>query len=263
MPPGLATEQPWVSIPTDNNKTSNKSSTDAVGVSDLDARLQEVINLEYKDADLSSVLRSLSWTHKLNIVTSPDIKGKVTISLQEITVEKVMEAILSINGLMYSRRGDVIYVSSGDASSMDIITEVVFLKYLTATQAQNLTKKMLSTKGDIKINEVSNNIIVTDYLVNIQKIKELIAKVDIAPKQIIIEAKIIDITSSDLKALGVTWNFDYLPTKGSLFNRRTRAREELKSTFTLNEQSSSLTGGQLAINTLILKGITIGATLDA
>ena len=102
-----------------------------------------------------------------------------------------------------------------------------------------------------------------DYLVNIEKVRDLIAKVDIAPKQIIIEAKIIDITSSDLKALGVTWNFDYLPTQGGLLNRKTRAQEELQSTFTLNEQSSAITGGQLAINTLVLKGITIGATLDA
>ena len=231
----------------------------------LEERLKQLISLEYKDADLASVLRSLAWTYKINIVTGPDIKGKVSINLQDISVEKALQAILTINGLVYSKRGDVIYISSGDTEIVEIKTEVIQLKYLTATQAQNLSRKLLSSKGDMKVNEVSNNIILTDYQNNIDKIKELLQQVDTAPKQVLIEAKIVDITSNDLRAMGVTWNFDYKPvgSRPSLFTRKTKASEELKSTVTLNEESSSLSGGQIVLNTLALKGITIGATIDA
>ena len=231
----------------------------------IEERLKQLISLEYKDADLASVLRSLAWTYKINIVTGPDIKGKVSINLQDITVEKALQAILTINGLVYSKRGDVIYISSGDTEIVEIKTEVIQLKYLTATQAQNLSRKLLSSKGDMKVNEVSNNIILTDYQSNIDKIRELLQQVDIAPKQVLIEAKIVDITSNDLRAMGVTWNFDYKPvgSRPSLFTRKTNASEELKSTVTLNEESSSLSGGQIVLNTLALKGITIGATIDA
>jgi type II secretory pathway component GspD/PulD (secretin) len=122
---------------------------------------------------------------------------------------------------------------------------------------------MLSSKGDMKINETANNIIITDYRENIDKIRGLIEQTDTAPKQVLIEAKIIDITSSDLKALGVTYNFDYTPNKGGLFDRSTKFQEELDSTVTLAEQSSSLSGGQLLVNTLTLKGLTLDATIDA
>lgn len=235
------------------------------GVSTMDERLKQIITVEYKDADLGSVLRSLALTYKLNLLTGPDIKGKVTINLQEITVEKALDAILKANGLLYSMRDGVIYVTSGDASLVDVHTEVIQLKYLTATQAQNMSRKLLSAKGDMKINETANNMIITDYQENIDKIKALLDEVDTAPKQVLIEAKILDITSSDLRALGVTYNMDFAPagTVKGLFDRSTNFQEELDTTVSLAEESSSLSGGQIVLNTLTLKGVTMEATIDA
>ena len=232
--------------------------------STIEDRLQQIITVEYKDADLVNVLRSLALTYRLNLLTGPDIKGKVTINLQEITVEKALEAILKANGLIYSKKDGVIYVNSGDASMVDVVTEVVQLKYLTATQAQNITRKMLTTKGDMKINETANNIIITDYKDTIEKIKALLLQTDTAPKQVLIEAKILDISSSDLKSLGVTWDANYTPLNGGLFGRNTSATEELHTGLTLPTTSSVLTAGQLALTTLSLNNaLTLTGTIDA
>lgn len=244
-------------------ETGTVGVTASTGAATIDERLQQIITVEYKDADLASVLRSLALTYRLNLLTGPDVKGKVTINLQEITVEKALEAILKANGLIYSKKDGVIYISSGDASLVDVSTVVIQLKYLTATQAQNMARKILSSKGDMKINETANNIIVTDYKENIDKIKELLTQVDTAPKQVLIEAKILDITSSDLAALGVTYNFNYTPAKGGLFSRGTRFQESLDSTISMAEQSGTITGGQIAVNALTLKGVTLEATIDA
>ena len=64
--------------------------------SEMTDNLKKLINLDYKDADLSSVLRSMAWTYKLNIVTSSDVKGKVSINLQNIAVEEALKAISPI-----------------------------------------------------------------------------------------------------------------------------------------------------------------------
>ena len=234
----------------------------SAGPSTMEERMQQIITVEYKDADLVSVLRSLALTYRLNLLTGPDIKGKVTINLQEITVEKALEAILKANGLLYSLREGVIYVTSGDPSLVDTKTEVVQLKYLTATQAQNMTRKLLSPKGDMKINETANNMILTDFEDNLVKIKKLISEVDTAPKQVLIEAKILDISSSDLKSLGVTWNADYNPGAG-LFGRDTLIAENLEAGVTLPTTSSSLTSGQMVLTALAIKGMTLTATIDA
>lgn len=220
------------------------------------------ISIDYKDADILNVLRSLSWTYKLNVVTNPDIKGKVTLSLKDITVTEALDAIITICGLTYNVKKNIIYISPGDTEAVELVSEVIFLKYTKAVDAQNLLRKVLSAKGDIKTDEVANSLIITDFPSNIRKVKNLLEKVDIPPRQVLIEAKIIDMTSSDLEALGVTWNIDYAPGAG-LFKRSTKYPEELDTTISMAEESSDLTGGQFNINTLTLKHMTITATLDA
>src|SRR3990167_6916062 len=69
---------------------SQNGGADEQMAEDMEHRLQQTINLEYKDADLSNVLRSMAWAYKLNIVTSSDIKGKVSINLQDITVGQAL-----------------------------------------------------------------------------------------------------------------------------------------------------------------------------
>lgn len=242
-------------------------STDVLEVSEektvVEDRLNQKINLDYKDADLASVLRSLAWTYKLNIVTSPDVKGKVTISLKDVTVKEALEAILIITGLAYSERAGIIYIAPGDPKTVEMHSEVIFLNYLSASEAQNFLRKIISAKGDMKINEVTNCLIITDFLGNIKKVKVLLKKIDIPPQQVLIEAKIVDITSTDLRAIGLTYAADYAPGRG-LFDRDTRFAEKLKGTINMGTTDTApLTGGQFVLDTLTLKHLTVSATIDA
>lgn len=224
-------------------------------------KLDKKISLDYKNADLATVLRSLSWTYDLNIVTGPKVKGKVTISLKDIAVRDALEAILTINGLIFSERAGIIYVITGDPKAIDMNSEVIFLKYLSASEALNLLRNIGSSKGDMKINELSNSLIVTDFPKNIAKIKKLLVQVDIAPKQVLIEAKIVDITSSDLAAMGITMTPDYNPGHG-LFDRDNYFAERLTGTLSMAEQSE-LTGGQLVISAFTMKNLSVPMTIDA
>jgi len=230
----------------------------------FESRMEKKIDLDYKDADIASILRSLSWTYGLNIVTSPDVKGKVTISLKEVAVKKALDAILTVNGLAYSIRDGIIYVSPGDTKVVELTSEVIFLNFVKAANAQNILRKIMSSKGEMKIDETANSLIITDYPANIEKLKSLLKKIDIAPRQVLIEAKIVDITSTDLQALGITWDLDYAPGHG-IFGRGTQYAESLGTTVTLPEQSSSIdtSTSPIKINTLSLKGITADISIDA
>jgi type IV pilus secretin PilQ/predicted competence protein len=224
-----------------------------------------LISLDYKDADISAVLRSLAWSYGLNLVTGTDIKGKITVNLKNVTIDEALNAILTASGYVHVQKGNIIYISSGAADGIDLSSEPVFLKYLKAAEAQNLLRKVVSAKGDIKVDEVSNMLIITDYTANIEKVKKLIDSIDIPPQQVLVEVKIVDITSKDLENLGVTWSADYKPAgnvKG-LFNRKTQYQEELKTTTAMAGTSGTLSGGQFKIDTLNFKGLSLTATIDA
>ncbi|MCK5306935.1 MAG: secretin and TonB N-terminal domain-containing protein [Candidatus Omnitrophica bacterium] len=240
--------------------TAEVSETENISIED---KLEQVIDLDYKDADLCNILRSLSWTYDVNIIASPDVKGKVTVNLKNITVGKALEAMLTINGLAYTIRDGIMYVSKGDTKVVNLTSEVIRLKYIQSGEAQNILKKVISEKGDIKIDELSNALIITDFTRNIQKVIKLLKKIDIAPQQVLIEAKIVDITSTDLAMFGIKWDADFNPGHG-IFTRKQKAYEErLKGTLDMSEQSSSLTGGQFTLDTLALLDLTITGTLDA
>ncbi|MFH0855793.1 MAG: hypothetical protein V1869_04730 [Candidatus Omnitrophota bacterium] len=97
-------------------------------------------------------------------------------------------------------------------------------------------------------------LVVTDYPASIEKLKALLKDVDQPPRQVLIEAKIVDMTSKDLKNLGVTWTADWSPSASS---------KVVKMTQTLAGTSSSLSGGQFKLDSLVLNGLTATATIDA
>ncbi|MBN2483896.1 MAG: secretin and TonB N-terminal domain-containing protein [Candidatus Omnitrophica bacterium] len=228
----------------------------------LEEKFQQKIDLDYKDADIVNVLRSLAFMHNLNIVMGPGVKGDVTLSLQNVTLKEALEAVLATNGLVYSLRNDVVYVAKGDPEAVEMQSEVIFLKYISSSEAQNLLKKSLSSKGDIKINEAANSIVITDTPTHIAKAKALLRKIDLAPQQVIIEAKIVDVTLTDIDALGIKWDVDYAPGKG-IFSRNTVTEEQITSSIDLSSKSEDVTGGQINIDTFTLKNVNVSATIDA
>lgn len=225
----------------------------------------ELVTLDYRDADLSNVLRSFAYAYHLNLVTSSDVKGKVTVSLKDVTIEDALEAILTANGLTYSRRGQIIYINPGAQEGVAIVAEPVRLSYLKAVDAQTLVRKILSPKGDIKVDEVSNTLVIADFPGTIQRVRELLKHLDVAPQQVLIEAKILDITSKDLQNLGLTLTSDWKPSGNAkgIFHRDTSFQEQLKSTLTVAGSSSTLSSGQLKLDALTFKGLSLTATIDA
>ena len=228
----------------------------------LEEKLSKIVDLDYKDADVLNVIRSLAWSNDLNVVIGQEVKGKVTLTLKAVPLRSALEAVLKISGLVYSIRDEVIYISKGDVEAIELVSEVVFLKYLSSAEAQTLITKTLSPKGDIQVNEPSNSLVITDFPSNIEKAKVLLKKVDMAPRQVIIEAKIVDVSLNDLAAYGIQWDIDYTPGKG-LFKRNTSFPEEASATISLPEASEGLTGGQITLNGLSLKDLSVSATLDA
>lgn len=226
----------------------------------------EVVSLDYKDASLSSVLRSLSYSYGLNLVAAKDITGKVTVTLQNVTLDEALHAILDVNGYTFTRKGKLIYVTPGPGiEGIGIVTETVPLKYLTAAEASALLQKTISSKGDIRVNESTNSLVITDFTDSITKVREVLKEVDSPPIQVLIEAKLADITEKDLQNFGFSYTATHtaIGDDKGLFGRSSAAAESIAGSQTLTGPSSSLSGGQLKITSLALKGLSATVTLDA
>ena len=164
------------------------------------------VSLDFKDADISNVLRILSYKSGMNIVAGKDVTGPVTIRLTNVPWEKALDVILRTYGYAYEREGNIIRVTTTANLEMEeLATEVFALNYASAKDVPKAIEKMLSSRGSIKHDERANLVIVTDIPTNIYKIKLVIEKLDKRTQQVNIEAKIIETTLDKDDKLGINW----------------------------------------------------------
>jgi type IV pilus assembly protein PilQ len=189
------------------------------------------IELHVKDDDLSNVLELLSQQYRLNIVASKGATGKVTADLYDVTIEEALDAVCRAADLGWRRENGVIYIYTAQqlqAMAQDIsrfVTGVFELNYLSAAEAVNLLEPLKSEKGTVTGNVepetgipsgtgdtggnsfcLADTVVVRDFPENVERMNEVIRRMDRRPRQVLVEATILRATLNDNTSLGVDFN---------------------------------------------------------
>ncbi len=178
----------------------------------------ETISLDFKDADIGSVLRVLSMKSNVNIVTGPEVTGLVTVRLDNVPWDKALEVILRTYDYVYERDGNIIRVTTREKMKLEpVVTKTFILNYSKAPEIQASITDMLSERGKVKTSERTNMLVVTDIPTNIFRIGEVIKKLDKVTEQAFIDSKIVRTDLSNVENLGIDWN-----VAGGLLNGSSR-----------------------------------------
>lgn len=167
------------------------------------------ITIDFKDADIKTVLRVLSEKSGVNIVAGKDVEGMITIRLNNVYWEKALDIICKNYGYAFERDGNIIRVTTVEnLKQEELATEVFALNYAKAKDVSDTIKEMLSSRGKdkVKYDDRTNVLIVTDIPTNLYKIRQIVYKLDKKTPQVLIEAKIIETTLNDYENLGIDWN---------------------------------------------------------
>lgn len=207
----------------------------------------ENVTLDFKEADIQNVLRIISYKSGVNIVTTPDVIGNVTIRLVDVPWDKALDVVLKTYGFGYERQGNIISVAPIEkltnqkkleadlAQVQPTLTEVFTLKYVDAQDAKRAIEPQLSPRGRITVlqmtgqagwefattakgegmakrkRQIDENVgrskvlIVSDVPPVLDKIKDVIAQIDVVPKQILIETRIMEVSRDHLRDIGFDW----------------------------------------------------------
>ncbi|MFH1799291.1 MAG: secretin N-terminal domain-containing protein [Candidatus Omnitrophota bacterium] len=176
----------------------------------------DTISLDFKDADIGSVLRVLSMKSNVNIVTGPEVKGLVTVRLDNVPWEKALSVILRTYNYVFERDGNIIRVTTREEMKLEPVeTKTFVLNYSKAKEIQASVMDMLSERGKIKSSERTNMLVVTDIPTNLYRIGEVIKKLDKITSQAFIDSKIVNTEVSNIENLGIDWNVAGGLTSGS------------------------------------------------
>ncbi len=179
------------------------------------------ISLDLQDADLVNVLRLFAEVANLNIILSPEVKGKVTVRMVNIPWDQAMDIILKMNGLGYAHEDNILRVASHAAMSKeaedeskakeskkkaeDLTTRVIAINYTAVKALEDTLKKSLSPRGEMQMDERTNMLIIKDIQRNMDDIVALIKLLDKPIPQVMIEARIVEATLSFSREIGVQW----------------------------------------------------------
>jgi len=163
--------------------------------------------LEFREVDIKDVLRQIAKQYNLNIIFSQSVKGLVTVQLQNVTVEQALDAIVTTNGYVYTKKGNIYKITTPEEAEKEgSYTRVFKLNNADASKLKEVLKKMLSSQGSIEADVRSNSLIVTDVPQVLEKIGKIIPKLDNLTPQVLIEARFIETSLGTIEKLGIDWN---------------------------------------------------------
>jgi len=174
----------------------------------LDSGDNQRMNINFFDMDVRDALWALALKHELNVVMAPDVSGKITVHLFGVTLEEALDALASAAKLSYGKHGRTYTFykpkETADPEANRLNLRVFRLKYAKVDKVQEVLDALPGIRL-IKIHEPSSTIVVQDTPENIEKIEKIIAYWDRMPRQVMIEAKILEIRLTDEMSLGVNW----------------------------------------------------------
>ncbi|MGZ6971741.1 MAG: AMIN domain-containing protein, partial [Thermoanaerobaculia bacterium] len=184
----------------------------------------EPITLNLKDADIKDTLQRFSELTQLNIVLDPDVRGTVTVSLQDIPWDQALELILKINQLGYVLEGNIMRIASTSKLTQEETSRLQFIQaqdknrplrtvlqkvsYSNAAEMAATARKVMSSRGDIFIDTRSNTLVIKELPDYLPTVLDLIKNLDIASPQVMIEARIVEANRTFSNSIGIAWGFN-------------------------------------------------------
>ncbi|MDX1516734.1 MAG: secretin N-terminal domain-containing protein [Woeseiaceae bacterium] len=168
------------------------------------------ISMTMKDAELADVMDMLSREHRTNIFVSTDSPDTVSFSLYDMPLHDAIRAIANAAGLAVEHYDGNFYIVDRDEAGKyapDALTRVrsFELQYIDAANIQSLLDPYLSEYGEITVLQERNMFLVEDTPEFLNRIAGLVATIDRPPTQILIEAKILEVTLTDEDSYGLDW----------------------------------------------------------
>jgi type IV pilus assembly protein PilQ len=169
-------------------------------------------SMEFRDADIKDVLRAVGQAANLNLIVSDTVSGKVSLSLKNVDMWEALDSILKTKGLTYVREGDnniVRVVAVSEAKDEDLETRVFRLGYANGKEALSVIEKIKSDKAKVSADPRTNSIVVKDLSLNLDRMERVLKKLDTRTPQVLIEAKIVEVSSNYARELGIQWGGQY------------------------------------------------------
>ena len=192
----------------------------------------EKIKLDFYETDIKNVFRILKSVGGVNFAIDKDVDGKVTLSLEDpVPWDQILDLVLKMNGLGKKMEGNVVRIATVDTLAKEeqdrqdlmaavqkseeqkkalepLVTEYIPINYSDAKAdiEPHVLQILTPERGKLSVDSRTNMLIITDTRAKVDQANELIYRLDKVTPQIMIEAKVVEVTKEFSRSFGINWN---------------------------------------------------------
>ena len=177
-------------------------------LTNLEMRMQKTVCIDVNSVPINIVIRQLAEQVDVDLIMSPTVTGDVTVTLTDVSLEEALQSILDVHGAGYIAGEKIIRILSRSEMpeiTERLVTETFQVVHVDVAEVVKALEKFKSAQGSVSYIEGTSFVIVTDTESKIRDITNLMYKIDAVTAQILVEARIYDITSKDNLDIGIDW----------------------------------------------------------
>ena len=185
----------------------------------------EPISVNLKDVDLKDFFRLIHEISGLNVVLDPQVKGTLTIVLDDVPWDQALDIVLKNNDLSRQLEGNILRIATvetlrkeaenrraqieAEALAVDKVTITRFLSYAHSKDVVPTLKKFISKRGDLVADERTNSLVISDIPAALAHIDRILQQLDRKTQEVEIEARVVAATRSFARDIGTQLGFGW------------------------------------------------------
>jgi type IV pilus assembly protein PilQ len=190
------------------------------------------ISVDLQDADVELVLRLIAEVSAHNLIIDDNVKGQISLKLQDIPWDQALDLVLLQKGLGVVVKGNIMRIATTQQLESErdqlrrareaalqareslsnlepLQTRYMQVNYSTAAEIEPKIREFLSSRGKISQDARTNMLIIRDAGSQLDKIEAVIERLDRPERQVLIEARIVYATDNFQRSLGINWSGAY------------------------------------------------------
>lgn len=193
------------------------------------------LSIVARDTPISEIYEMLSRKEQISVLIGRGVEGSVSVTLFQVTLDQAMRSIAEAAGYVAERRQDFYVILTREEAGLEsasgnTIVRTLKVEYSDPEAIANILGKHQSRYGEITVFPDRRMLVVEDLPDFIRRIERIVAEVDREPEQVLIEAKILEITLDDSDVFGIDWKKLFTADRGD-------------GSFGVRGQTSDATGG--------------------
>jgi type IV pilus secretin PilQ/predicted competence protein len=162
---------------------------------------------EFQGDDVGQVLRLLARQAKVNMVVSDQVTGTVTMRLEDVTALQAIAIIVKAKGLSLDQLDHVYYIKTpAEKTAEPTESDSYQFSYSRAKEVAPLLASQLASKDPPQFDERTNTIFFRETRSNLDNVRKLLVTIDKPTKQVMIEARLVEVTANPSQSYGIDWS---------------------------------------------------------